>query len=118
VLYPDSTGKLAVSGVCDNCTPLGSSAWGGGWFADNSSASNSGLLVLRAATDQPGAELELDQDGISGSNNTAIDLPQPSGGWSTSITETEYLCFYDAKSWPVSKRQPGKAVTLPAGCGA
>jgi hypothetical protein len=117
VLYPDSSGNLVVSALCDNCAPLGSSAWAGGWFADNSSASNSGLLVLRAAG-QPAAELEIDEDGSSGSNNTAIDLPQPSGGWVSSITETEYLCFYDATSWPLSHRQPGKAVTLPAGCGA
>jgi hypothetical protein len=118
VLYPDSSQKLVVSTVCDNCAPLGSSAWGGRWFADNSSADNSGLLVLRATTDQPGAELEIDQDGFSGSNNTAIDLPQPTGGWKASVKEVEYLCFYDATSWPLSKRQPGRAVTLPAGCGA
>ena len=88
------------------------------WFADNNPADNSGLLVLRAATDRPGAELEIDVDDLSGSNNTSIDLPQPAGGWKTSITEAEYLCFYDATSWPLSHRQPGKAVTLPAGCGA
>jgi hypothetical protein len=117
VLYPDSHQKLVVGGLCDNCLPLGSSAWGGRWFADNNPADNSGLLVLRAATDQPGAELEIDIDDLSGSNNTAIDLPQPAGGWTASITETEYLCFYDATSWPLSHRQPGKAVTLPAGCG-
>src|SRR5215472_18083784 len=69
VLYPDSTHKLVISGVCDNCAPLGASAWGGGWFADNSSAGNSGLLVLRAATAKP-AELQIDQDLLSGSNNT------------------------------------------------
>jgi len=117
VLYPDSSHKLVASSVCDNCTPLGSSAWGGRWFADNGAA-NSGLLVLRASTDQPGAELEIDEDLASGSNNTAIDLPQPAGGWKTSITETEYLCFYDTTTWPLSHRQVGKAVTLPAGCGA
>jgi hypothetical protein len=97
--------------------PVGSAAWGGGWFADNSSATNSGLIVLRAAN-QPGAELEIDEDLLSGSNNTAIDLPQPAGGWKTSIKEVEYLCFYDSTSWPLSHRQPGKGVTLPAGCGA
>jgi hypothetical protein len=118
LLYPDSSQKLVVSGLCDNCAPLGASAWGGRWFADNNPADNSGLLVLRAATDRPGAELEVDVDGLSGSNNTSIDLPQPAGGWTASITETEYLCFYDATSWPLSHRQPGKAVTLPAGCGA
>jgi len=117
VLYPDSSQKLVVSGLCDNCTPLGSSAWGGSWFADNSSTTNSGVLVLRAATDKPGAELEIDVDGLSGSNNTAVDLPQPAGGWKTSIIETEFLCCYDTTNWPLSHRQAGQAVTLPAGCG-
>jgi len=118
VLYPSSSHNLVVSGLCDNCAPLGASAWAGGWFADNSSATNSGLLVLRATTDKPGAELEIDVDGLSGSNNTAIDLPQPSGGWKASSTETEFLCFYDTTTWPLSHRQAGKTVTLPAGCGA
>jgi hypothetical protein len=116
-LYPDASQKLVVSGLCDGCAPFGPSVWGGRWFADNSSATNSGLLVLRAATDKPGAELELDADSLSASVNTSIDLPQPAGGWKTSLTEVEYLCFYDTTSWPLSHRQPGKAVTLPAGCG-
>jgi hypothetical protein len=117
VIYPNKGGKVAVSAVCDNCAPLGSTAWAGRWFADNNPADNSGLLVLRAATDQHGAELEIDEDNFSNSNNTAIDLPQPAKGWTTSITEVEYLCFYNSATWPLSKRQPGKAATLPAGCG-
>lgn len=116
-LYPNSSQKLVVSGLCDGCAPFGPSVWGGRWFADNSSATNSGVLVLRATTDKPGAELELDADSLSASVNTSIDLPQPAGGWKTSITEVEFLCFYDTTSWPLSHRQPGKAVTLPAGCG-
>jgi hypothetical protein len=116
-LYPDSTQKLVVSPLCDNCAPLGSSSWGGRWFADNNPTDNSGLLVLRAATDTAPAELEIDVDSLSGSNNTAIDTPQPSGGWTTSITEVEYLCFYDTTTWPLSHRRPGHTVTLPAGCG-
>jgi hypothetical protein len=118
VLFPDASHKLVVGALCDNCAPLGSSAWAGGWFADNSSATNTGVLVLRATTDKPGAELEIDVDSFSGSNNTAIDLPQPAGGWKANITETEFLCFYDTTTWPLSHRQPGMAVTLPAGCGA
>jgi len=117
VLYPDSTQKLVVGSICDNCAPLGSSSWGGRWFADNNPTDNSGMLVLRATTDQPGAELEIDEDLLSESNNTAIDLPQPSGGWTTSIKEVEFLCFYDTTTWPLSHRKPGRAVTLPAGCG-
>jgi hypothetical protein len=73
------------------------------WFADNSSATNSGMLVLRATTDKPGAELEIDVDGFSASNNTAIDLPQPSGGWKANITETEFSCFYDTRSAPAGE---------------
>jgi hypothetical protein len=118
VLFPNPSQKLVVGALCDNCAPLGPSSWGGGWFADNSSADNSGVLVLRATTDQPTAELEIDVDSLSGSNNTAIDLPQPTGGWKTSIKEVEFLCFYDTHTWPLSHRQAGKAVTLPAGCGA
>ena len=117
VLFPNPSHKLVVGALCDNCAPLGSAAWAGRWFADNSSASNSGMLVLRATTDKPGAELEVDVDSFSGSNNTAIDLPQSAGGWKANITETEFLCFYDTTTWPLSQRQPGKAVTLPAGCG-
>ena len=48
---------------------------------------------------------------------TRIGLPQPAGGWKANITETEFLCFYDTTTWPLSHRQAGKAVTLPAGCG-
>ena len=117
VLYPNPSHKLVVSGLCDGCAPFGASVWAGGWFADDRSGSNSGLLVLRATTDKPGAELELDTDSFSASNNTSIVTPQPAGGWKANITETEFLCFYDTTSWPLSHRQPGKAVTLPAGCG-
>jgi hypothetical protein len=117
VLYPDPTQKLVVGGLCDNCAPLGSASWGGRWFADNNPTDNSGMLVLRATTDKAPAELEIDIDDLSGSNNTAIDTPQPSGGWTKSFSETEFLCFYDTHTWPLSHRQPGKTVTLPAGCG-
>jgi hypothetical protein len=78
---------------------------------------NSGLQVVRAPTDQPGAELEIDRDGLSQSNNTSIDLPQPTGGWKTAIKEVEYLCFYDTTIWPLTDRQSGHAVTLPAAAG-
>jgi len=117
VLYPNPSHKLVVSGLCDGCAPFGASVWAGGWFADNSSTTNSGVLVLRATTDKPGAELELDVDGFSASNNTSIVTPQPAGGWKANITETQFLCFYDTTTWPLSHRQAGKAVTLPAGCG-
>jgi len=117
VIYPDKNEKVATSALCDNCTPLGPSAWGGRWFADNNPSDNSGLLVLRSKTDQRKSELEIDEDGLSASNNTAIDLPQPAGGWKSTITEVEYLCFYDSATWPLSKRRAGHTVTLPAGCG-
>jgi hypothetical protein len=117
VLYPDASGAVTASHVCDNCAPLDSSQWAGGWFADNNPIDNSGVVVLRDPADQPGAQLEIDEDIASGSNNTAIDLPQPPGGWSSPVDEVEYLCFYDATSWPVADRQAGHPAILPAGCG-
>ena len=62
--------------------------------------------------------VQADKSGAAASNNTSIVTPQPAGGWKANITETEFLCFYDTTSWPLSHRQSGKAVTLPAGCGA
>jgi hypothetical protein len=80
VLYPDASGNVVASGVCDDCAPLDSSHWGGGWFADNNPSDNSGVLVARDPSDQPGAQLELDHDSISAANNTAIDCHSQAGG--------------------------------------
>jgi hypothetical protein len=117
LLYPDADGNVASASVCDDCAPVGSDVWGGGWFADNSSATNSGLLVLRDQSDQPGAGLEPDRDDISAANDTSIIVPQPTGGWTTAVDEVEYLCFYDTTTWPLSDRQSGQPATLPTGCG-
>ena len=117
LLYPDAHGDATSAAVCDDCAPVGADVWGGGWFADNSSATNSGVLVLRDRSDQPGAELEPDRDTISAANNTSIVVPQPTGGWTTAIVEVEYLCFYDATTWPIDDRQAGHPATLPSGCG-
>jgi hypothetical protein len=40
-------------------------------------------------------------------------LLQPVGGWKARVAETEYLCFYDASSWPAAARAAGK---MPKGC--
>ena len=91
-------------------------AWNQRWFAINSSATNSGVLILRDPASTAPASLRIDYDGNSGSNNSGISLdrPQP-GGWLAPITETEYLCFYDSTSWPVAERSPTR---LPDGCAA
>lgn len=116
VLYPNAQGQLQQAGVCDNCATI--SDWSGGWFADNASSTNSGMIVLRDTADTQPAHLAIDQDSYSGSNNTAVELLQPSGGWSSPVDEIEYLCFYDATSWPVADRPGGQSATLPAGCGS
>jgi hypothetical protein len=37
----------------------------------------------------------------------------PVDGWLGTVSETETMCFYDAKSWPDKNRAKGK---LPKGC--
>jgi hypothetical protein len=37
----------------------------------------------------------------------------PLNGWRGKVTETEYLCFYDAQSWTAADQGAGKP---PAGC--
>ncbi len=115
-LYPGPQGDVVAAGACDGCAPYGADRWGGGWFADDSAA-GAGLLVLRDPADAPGAELEFDADALSASDNTSIVLPQPAGGWASAVDEVEYLCFYDASSWPAADRRAGAPATLPAGCG-
>ena len=59
------------------------------------------------------ALLTINWDGFSASNLSSVVLVQPANGWKTAITETEYLCFYDAKSWSAAARTSGK---MPKGC--
>ena len=71
------------------------------------------MVVLRDPSDPSPASVTLDYDSSSGANNTGVTLDQPALGWKEPLTETEYLCFFDAKSWKPADRSP---TVLPAGC--
>jgi|GEM_PF-2172774 len=93
------------------------SGWDGTWFAQHDPAGGGrGLLVLRdPATVAAGpARLLVDNDAASASNDSSADLLPPPGGWAAPVTETEYLCFYDASTWPAAERA---ALRPPAWCG-
>ena len=86
--------------------------WNGRWFADDDGAGN-GLMVIRSTSSIAPALLTINNDSFSASNLSSVVLLQPAGGWKAQVVETEYLCFYDAVSWPASARAAG---TLPKGC--
>jgi len=96
-----------------------------GWFAINDATARdpdlgSGVIVLRDAGDTASAQLAIQSlEGTAThaepvSNLTSIALRIPPAGLIGSLSETEYLCFYDLASWPQAKRE---ALQLPAGCG-
>jgi hypothetical protein len=91
--------------------------WDNTWVALNASGDNSGMLILRDPTSIAAnpASVTLDNDSASGSNNSGVTLDRPLSNWVLPVTETEYLCFYDATTWPVGERSPTR---LPDGCKA
>ncbi|HEX3665062.1 MAG TPA: hypothetical protein VHU23_07510 [Rhizomicrobium sp.] len=116
VIYLDSEGALQTVNI-GNCpfateTNCEISDWNGKWFADDDGNGN-GIVMIRDKTSKAPAEIAMDYDSFSVSNATSILLMRPGAGWSGNLTETEYLCVYDAKSWPAASRAKGK---LPKGC--
>jgi hypothetical protein len=116
VIYPDSTGTLQTIAIgnCPFATAQGCeiSNWNGKWFADDDGNGN-GMVMIRGQTSTAPAEIAVDYDSDSASNVTSILLMQPVDGWSGKLVETEYMCFYDAASWPARNRAEGKP---PKGC--
>jgi DNA-binding winged helix-turn-helix (wHTH) protein len=113
VIYPDNSGTLHMmhAVTCNrNCVMPD---WNGTWMADES-ATGRGIAVFRAPNPSWPAVITVDYDDDSASNASAITLLEPASGWAHKVvTETEYLCFYDAASWPASRRAAGMK---PAGC--
>jgi hypothetical protein len=109
VLYGTDVGTVgSVSSASAGTVP----DWGGEWYALNA-ADEHGMLVLEdpanpAATDG----LHVQRGGASASNSTAISYASPGATWSGQVRLEQYLCFYDATTWPVESR----ATSLPAGC--
>ncbi len=110
VVHPNDLGDHLITEQSLNA-PDTTSNWNGTWLALNDPNTNRGVLILRdPATPNP-ARIALENNGQA--NASSVDLLRPGGGWKAPVTETEYLCFYDAASWPVSQRAP---TTLPSGC--
>lgn len=115
VIFPNAAGtELLTRGTSG---PTVETDWNNNWMALNASGDNSGMLILRdpASVAANPASVTLDNDGSSGSNNSGVTLDRPLANWVVPLTETEYLCFYDATSWPVAERSPTR---LPDGCKA
>jgi hypothetical protein len=113
VLVPNAAGTavntFSAGGCGGDCEVTD---WNGRWFADDDGAGN-GLMVIRSLSSTAPAILAINNDGYSASNLTSVVLLQPAGGWKAKVMETEYLCFYDAKSWSAAARAAGK---MPKGC--
>ncbi len=111
-LAPNAAGVVQSYDVSQcplNCTITD---WNGKWMADDDGNGN-GVVLFRSPKTNPPAQLTIDWDGSSFSNNSAITLTMPSAGWSGTVSETEYMCFYDATSWPAKARKRGLP---PIGC--
>lgn len=113
VIHPNAAGNALVTE--STAGPSYKTDWNGTWLALNSSSTNAGLLILRDPDNTSPANIVTDNDGASGSNLSGVTLLRPGGGWHQPLLETEYLCFYDATSWPVVGRT---ATSLPPGCEA
>lgn len=111
ILHPSAAGTAPpmTRQPCSGCSTID---WDGTWFAVNDPVGNSGVVVLRDPASSLPARLSLDEDSHGGVA-AAADLAKPAGGWKAPVTETEWLCFYDAGTWPLGQRASG---TLPAGC--
>jgi hypothetical protein len=112
VLAPNAAGVIQTYNA-NNC-PLNCTVtdWNGTWMADDDGAGN-GIVFFRDPSANPPAQLTVDYDGYSSSNNSAITLTMPVDGWLGTVSETEAMCFYDAKSWTAKSRAKGKP---PTGC--
>jgi hypothetical protein len=106
VLHPNARGKALMTVLAEECE-FGCEVknWNGAWFAIHNPINGQGLLVLREPSSY-NVSLWVDADGGSWTNATSVLLKQPTGGFTGTVTETEYLCFYDSSVWVPSNRVP------------
>ena len=83
------------------------------WFAIHNPVNGTGVIVRRDPTPSISVALWIDQDFGSLSNVSSVLLRQPGGGFTGTVTEVEFLCFYDSSTWPAAMQI---ALTLPNGC--
>ena len=114
VFWPNAAGIIQTgnAGGCSGGCEIDD--WNGTWFAEQNAAGQ-GLVVIRNPAKALPAVLLFDNDSFSNSNNSAVALKLPSGGWLGKFSETENLCFFDSITWPASVQAKGK---LPKGCTA
>jgi hypothetical protein len=113
VLVPNAAGTAINSFNAGNCGgDCEVTDWNQRWFADDDGAGN-GVMVIRSQSSTASALLAINNDSFSASNLTSVVLIQPAGGWKAKVSESQYVCFYDTKSWPASARSAGK---MPKGC--
>jgi large repetitive protein len=106
VYYPTTSNTLAhaTTSPCDaGCTY---NNWNGTWYTITNALTGQGVLITRTSTGG-NPNLWVDQDGGSNTNATSVLLPQPTGGFTGTLTETETLCFFTG--WTPS-------LTTPPGC--
>jgi hypothetical protein len=107
VIHPNADGSsLIFDGTCGNGCTLDD--WEGSWFAINNPITGEGMIVQREPSSYDVA-LWADDDADTVTNVSGFLLLPPAEGFNGSVTETEYLCFYDSSIWA-----PG--LSLPSGC--
>lgn len=112
VVYLNGSGQATTTDSSGCTTECMVTDWNKVGFADVSSA-GSGMLVFRDQSDTQDVAMAIDNDDNSDSNLTSTVLLQPADGFAgKTVTESEYLCFFDAKSWATSSSLSG----LPTGC--
>jgi hypothetical protein len=118
VIVPNGANNAVTTvnagGCGGDCLIAKGDTWNGKWFADIDPANGYAMIVRRDPAMRSPVDMTINNDSLSGSNLSSFVLLQPGNGWNKPVTEVEYLCFEDLKSWPQAKRNHAK---LPAGCG-
>jgi hypothetical protein len=110
-IFPNEAGS-ALNTIGDG-GPSANGDWNETWMAIDSSVTHAGMVIFHQPDGAHTASVTSDNDSASGSNNSGVTLDRPGSGWLEPVTEVEYLCFYDATTWPTITRSP---TNLPEGC--
>jgi hypothetical protein len=111
MIYPKVDGSLAtINIVGDPIYQTGAIIpdWDGNWFVINAPSTAIGMIMQRVSSPYEVA-LWGDDEGATWSTSSGFLLLPPTGGFTGSVIETEYVCFYDSSTWIPS-------LTLPASC--
>jgi hypothetical protein len=113
VLWPNAASTALLTADASSCpADCEMVDWNERWFADDN-GTGTGMMVIRDSKSKAPALLTINNDSFSGSNLSSVVLIQPPKGWKAELIETEFLCFYDPKTWPPADRAQLK---LPSGC--